>query len=331
MEKLFKVYEEGLLLKVSEQENKWYGIKHYLIAQEMLKQLIGGDHWEAYIPAYSYRFLDMLIDLSKGRNEIDDVIMDMITALFTDKTRDREPRINGEFTALLDAMDDPAKIEIILYLAEKFGNIIKSNVSAGEGRTEYKLLAHIYAQCARVRSKCLLTTEDIINEKEVDKWIRETVNLVYDEGIYEYDLEDMLGRCYLERIKRFSEEEILDKNIDSIIKNVDEAIAHFNNTIWYGSASYGIPGKLESIWRGIEIIKVWKGWGEEHLIEKLYENEKARTYLEMGNELIREADEYEMSIPGRVRMLNEKERFEKTCSPLEPSMLIQNLENLRDK
>lgn len=331
VEKLFKVYEEGLLLKVSEQENKWYGIKHYLIAQEMLKQLIGGDHWEAYIPAYSYRFLDMLIDLSKGRNEIDDVIMDMITALFTDKTRDREPRINGEFTALLDAMDDPAKIEIILYLAEKFGNIIKSNVSAGEGRTEYKLLAHIYAQCARVRSKCLLTTEDIINEKEVDKWIRETVNLVYDEGIYEYDLEDMLGRCYLERIKRFSEEEILDKNIDSIIKNVDEAIAHFNNTIWYGSASYGIPGKLESIWRGIEIIKVWKGWGEEHLIEKLYENEKARTYLEMGNELIREADEYEMSIPGRVRMLNEKERFEKTCSPLEPSMLIQNLENLRDK
>lgn len=152
-------------------------------------------------------------------------------------------------------MDDPAKIEIILYLADKFGDIIKSNVPAGEGRTEYKLLAHIYAQCARVRSKCLLTTEDIINEKEVDKWIGETVNLVYDEGIYEYDLEDMLGRCYLERIKRFSKEEILDNNINSIIKNVEEAIAHFNNTIWYGSASYTVEMFMEQIienFRGFE-------------------------------------------------------------------------------
>lgn len=331
VEKLFTVYEEGLLLKLSEQDNKWYGVKHYLIAQEMLKQLIGGEHWETGLADYSYRFIDMLKDLSKGRNEIDEVIIDMITALFTDKTRDREPRINGEFTALLDAIDDPAKIEIILYLADKFENIIKSNVPAGEGRAEYKLLAHIYAQCARVRSKCLLITEDTINEKEVDEWIGKTVDLVYDEGIYEYDLEDMLGRCYLERIKRFSKEENFDNNIESIIKNIDNAIEHFNKTIWYGSASYGIPGKLEAIWRGIEIIKVWKEWGEEHLIEKLYEDEKARTYLEMGNELIREVDEYEMSTQGRVRMLNEKERFEQTCSPLEPSMLIQDLENLRVK
>ena len=331
VEKLFKVYEEGLLLKVTEQGNKWYGIKHYLIAQEMLKQLIGGEHWESFLPEYSRQLTELFISLSKGHNEIDGVILNIVTALFTDKTRDREPRVSGEFTALLDAMDDPAKIDIILYLADSFEKIIKENIPAGEGRAEYKLLAHIYAQCARVRSKCLLTTENMIDETEIDIWINKTVSLIYDEGIFEYDLEDMLGRCYLERIKRISHDDINDENIDNILKNIDNAILHFSNTIWYGSASYGVPGKLETIWRGIEIIKIWKGWGEENLIERLHENEKTKSYLEMGNELIREVDEYEMTTQGRVRMLQEKEQFEKSCSPLEPSMLIQNLENLRLK
>lgn len=331
VEKLFKVYEEGLLLKITEPGNKWYGVKHYLIAREMLRQLAGGDQWEALIPSYARKLIDMFISLSKERREIDEAIRDIVTALFTDKTRDREPGPDGEFTALLDAMDDPARIEIILYLANSFGKIISENIPAGEGRAEYRFLAHIYAQCARVRSKCLLITENMVNEAEVDKWIQKTVALIYEEDISEYILEDMLGRCYLERVKRISGDDITDETIDGILENVDRAISHFSKTIWNGSASYGVPGKLESIWRGIGIIKTWKGWGEEHLTERLYENEKTKAYLEMGNELIREADEYEMTTQGRVRLLQVKERFERTCSPLEPSRLIQNLENLISK
>lgn len=331
VEKLFKIYEEGLLLKISDQGNKWYGIKHYLIAQEMLKQLLGRERWRSMLPEYSHRLIDMLVSLSRGRNEIDEVVQNIITALFTDKTRDREQRPNGNFTALLDFMDEPTRIDVILYLADCFGKIIKGNIPLRQKKTEYKLLAHIYAQCARIRSKCLRITENVINETEVDYWIEETVNLIYEENIFEYDLEDMLGRCYLDRIKRADNDELNDENISNVLKNVDSAITHFGNTVWYGSASYGIPGKLESLWRGIEIIKNWKGWSEERLIDHLYEDKRAQYYLEMGNEVIREADEYEMTTQGRVRMLQEKERFEQTCCPLDPSKLIQNLENLRKK
>jgi len=297
VEKIFRIYEEGLLLKAVDQGNKWYGIKHYLIAQEMLKQLLGGgEHWQSLIPDYSRKLIDMLASLSRGRSVMDEAVQNIITALFTDRTRDREQRLNGDFTALLDFMDEPARIDVILYLASCFGKIIKENIPAGQKRSEYKLLAHIYAQCARIRSKCLRINENTIEEDEVDYWIKKTENLIYEENIFEYDLEDMLGRCYLDRIKRMDNDKIEDENFGDMLKNVDSAITHFNNTVWYGSAGYGIPGKLESIWRGIEIIKRWKGWGEERLIEHLYKHERAKYYLEMGNEVIREADEYEMTV-----------------------------------
>jgi hypothetical protein len=334
VEGLFGDYEEGLLLKRIESGNKWYGIKHYLIAQEMLRQLLGGEYgesWQSRLPVYSKKLIDMLASLSEGRNAIDAEIQSIVTALFTDKTRDREPGNNGDFTALLNAMDEPSRIEIILYLAEKFGTIIKEKIPAKHGRPEYKLLAHIYAQCARVRSKCLLTDEDTVNIEEVDKWIAETENLIFEEDIKEDDLEDMLGRCYLERLRQNEDENLTDETVEETLRTCNRAIDHFSNTIWYGSASYGIPGKLESIWRAIKTIKQSKNWGDEQLIEHLYQDDRAKAYMNMGNELIREADDYEMSPQGQVRMIEERDRFEKTCSPLNPSMLIQNLENLRLK
>lgn len=332
VEKIFKIYEEGLLLKITDKGNKWYGVKHFLIAEEMLRQLMGGGHWESCLPDYSYKLIDMLYSLSAGLNEVDEVIRNIITALFTDRTRDRVQGSYGDFTALLEHMDDPAKLDIILYLADCFGKLIRTGIPTGEQRPEYKLLAHIYAQCARVRSRCLRVDEDKIDEAEVDHWIEETKKLILEEGIFEYDLEDMLGRCYLDRVKRaVSVNEWNEEKVIKTLQKVDKAITHFSATISYGSASYGIPGKLESIWRGIGIIKQWRGWGEESLIDHLYGDLRAKEYLEMGYEVIREADEYEMTTLGYVRMLQQKEQFEQIYGSLESSKLIENLENLRSQ
>lgn len=330
VEKMFKGYEEGLLLKVYDQGNKLYGIKHYLIAQEMLKQLLGGNgSWRSSLREYSCKLIDMLASLSKGRSEIDEEVRNVITALFTDKTRDREQRPDRDFTALLEEMDEPVKIDIILYLADCFGKIINENIPKKQNKPEYELLAHIYAQCAKIRSKCLRIDEDEISESEVDQWIAETNNLIVEEQIEKYDLEDMLGRCYLDRIKRADHIELNEENTRNLLKNVDEAITHFDNTVKYGSVNYGLPGKLESLWRGIKIIISRNGWGEEQLIEHLNKDEKAREYLEMGNETIREADGCEMTSLGRVRMLKEQENFEQTCYPMGFSSLIGNLINLQ--
>lgn len=330
VEKLFQSYEEGLLLKVIDRGNKLYGIKHYLIAQEMLKQLLGGSgRWRSALQDYTRKLIDLLASLSKGRGEIDEAVRNMITALFTDKTRDREQRPDRDFTALLDEMDEPVRIDIILYLADCFGKIISENIPKGQNKPEYEMLAHIYAQCAKIRSKCRKMDEEAIEESEVDRWIEETVNLIEEEHLEKYDLEDMLGRCYLDRIKRADPVGQNDENIGELLNNVDKAIVHFDNTVKYGSVNYGLPGKLESLWRGIKIIISHKGWGEERLIEHLNRDEKTRIYLEMSLETIREADGCEMATQGRVRMLKEQENFEQTCYPMESSCLIKNLEELQ--
>lgn len=330
VEELFQSYEEGLLLKIIDRGNKLYGIKHYLIAQEMLKQLLGGnERWRSALQEYTCKLIDLLASLSKGRSETDEAVRNMVTALFTDKTRDREQRPDRDFTALLEEMDGPVKIDVILYLADCFGKIINENIPKRQNKPEYEMLAHIYAQCAKIRSKCLRVDEETFEDHEVDRWIEETVNIIEDEDIEKYDLEDMLGRCYLERIKRADSVEHDDENIAELLNNVDKAIAHFDNTVKYGSVNYGLPGKLESLWRGIKIIIRQNGWGEERLIEHLNRDEKTRLYLEMGIETIREADGCEMTPQGRVRMLKEQENFEQTCYPMAPSRLIENLENLQ--
>ena len=340
VEQLFKNFEEGLLLKSIEDGTKWYGIKHYLIAEEILHQLMGGEHWDYSIPDYTCELIDMLYSLFEctGFSTIDEIVRDIITALFTDKTRNRIQSDEGDFTALLDSMDPYRKIEVIYRLAEYFGTKIEENIPLGENREEYKLLAHIYAQCARIRSKCLRVDENEFNikqEEEVDSWINKTKDLIYKENISEYNLEDMLGRCYLERVQRTIDTDVWDEGlVAKALENVDKAINHFNRTIWFGSSNYGIQGKLKAIRLGIEIIKHRNDWGrEDNLTEKLYSHQKAKEYLEAGYDLIREIDEHdekdEITTEGMVRILREKDRFEQSCCPLEPSQLLQNLENLR--
>lgn len=335
LENILQPYEDGLLLKKSINEVKFYGVKHYLIAEEILKQLLAtgaGENWMSSIPMYSKKIIDMFISISTGRDSIDSIIMSILTALYTDKTRDRQVRTNSEFTAMLDSVDGPAKIDIMLYVASKYSELICSSIASKSHKPEYKFLAHIYAQCARIRSKYCLLDENTINEEEVENWIEKTDDLIYAEEIFEYDLEDMLGRCYLDRIRNDEMVYFDESEKDKALQNVDSAIDHFNKTIWYGSPDYGIPGKLESLRHGLEILKKWNSWSDDRLIEKIMEDVKAKEYFHLGNDLIREFDEYiDISTVGQVKSFEQKSYFESFYCSGEKSTLIRDLENLSAK
>lgn len=335
LENILRPYEDGLLLKKNVNEVKLYGIKHYLIAEEILNQLLTtreGENWKGILPQYSKKLIDMFISISAGRDTIDQSIMSILTALYTDKTRDRQVRGNSEFTALLDCLDGPAKIDVVYYLAEKYSDFINYNVTAKAKKAEYKFLAHIYAQCARIRSRYCLLDENSINQEEVEKWINKTDDLIFGEEIFEYDLEDMLGRCYLDRIRNDEKIYFDEEEKNKALQDVDLAIDHFTKTIWYGSPDYGIPGKLEAIRYGLEIIKKWNSWTDNRLVDKIMRDEKAKNYFDLGNDLIREFDEYiDMSTIGQVKSIEQKVAFEKFYCPENKANLIRDLENLSSK
>ena len=338
IESFFESYE-GLLMKTSRDCKKLYGVKHFLIAKEMLVQLLGGingELWTGRLLEFSRKLIDMFAGLAAGQSQIDENINNIITALFTNKTRNRVPDQNNEFTGLLNDLDEPQKIDIIMYLADKMGEIIKKNIPINQKRNEYKLLAHIYAQRAKIRSKYHRIEEtemeaETKRQAEIDQWIRETRELIEEENICEYDLEDMLGRCYLERIRSAGlDEQLTEEQKERLLLDVDRAVEHFDYTIWYGSPSYGLPAKIEAIRYGLNILSVWNGWQDTQIMERMNSDEKAQNYIEKGINAIRDIDEYELTIEGRIKSEEQKDYFEKFCYPGEPSKQIQRLENLRN-
>lgn len=319
-----------------------YGIKHYLIAQEMLKQILDNDQngtiWQGKLPELVIEYIDFLYLMLQGMNKIDELIKNIISWLFTDKTKsrwhkDEEDVYESSFTSLLMELGEYRRIDVIDYLAEKFGSFIKNRIPQNQSREEYKLLAHIYAQRARIRSKSQRINEEEKNQDiELQIYMKETMDVIVSENICEYDLEHMLGMCYLEKAKRLKEKEDRLKELyEDILVNIKNSIERFNYAIWYGSPDYGIPCKIDAITTAINAIIRYYDIKEDNRIDKLYEIDEAKDFVNDGVKAIQDIDEYFLNIKARTIAEKRKDEFERNCFPNKSSEFLQRLDNLERK
>lgn len=334
----------GLFLKtkISDTDDAGFGIKHYLIAQEMLQQLLRNDQneaaWEGKLPNLVIEYIDFLYLMLQGMDKIDDLIKNIISWLFTDKTksrwyRDEEDVYESSFTSLLMRLGEYRRIDVIDYLANKFGNFIKNTIPQNKSREEYKLLAHIYAQRARIRSKSQrLNDEGGSQDVEVQTFMKETMDILFSENICEYDLEHMMGMCYLEKAKRLKEKEDRFKELyQDILENIKNSIERFNYTIWYGSPDYGIPCKIDAITTAINVIIKYYDLTKYNRFEALYQQEEAKGFIDDGIKAIQDIDEYSLNTKARIIAEKRKDEFEQICFPEKSSEFLQRLDNLESK
>lgn len=334
----------GLFLKtkIPDTGDMGYGIKHYLIAKEMLRQILGNDQseiaWLGKLPDLIVEYIDFLYLMLQGMDKIDDLIKNIISWLFTDKTKSRwyedgEDVYESSFTSLLMRLSEYRRIDVIEYLANKFGSFIKNTIPQNKSREEYKLLAHIYAQRARIRSKSQrLNDGEKSQDVELQAYMKETMDIIFSENICEYDLEHMMGMCYLEKAKRLKEkEECLKEIFEDILGNIRNSIERFNYTIWYGSADYGIPCKIDAITTAISVIIKYYNIEEDNRIEKLYEMDESKGYIDDGIKVIQDIDEYSLNTKARIIAEKRKDEFERICFPDKSSEFLQRLDNLERK
>lgn len=334
----------GLFLKTQIQETGSiaYGIKHYLIAQEMLQQILTDDKnesWQAKLPEVVMEFIDFLYQLIQGMDKIDEPVKNIVSWLFTDKTKSRWLVANDDayeensFTSLLMSLNEYRRLDVIDHLADQFGDFIKSVIPKKKLRMEYKLLAHIYAQRAKIRLKSQRINEtEESQEEEIQRYMQETMDVIVAENICEYDLEHMLGMCYLEKVKKMKEEEKWTEELyEEILDNTEKAIERFDYTIWYGSPDYGIPCKINAITMAIEAIIKYHNIKPDKRIEKLYEMPEAEEYVDSGIKAIQDMDEYQLAFKSRTIAEKRRDEFERVCFPDKTSDFLQRLNNLEDK
>ena len=331
-----------LKIKISDKGDIGFGIKHFLIAQEMLRQILGNDQnevaWLGKLPELVMEYIDFLYLMLQGMEKIDDLIKNIVSWLFTDKTKSRwykddEDVYESSFTSLLMGLSEYRRIDVIDYLADKFGGFIKNTIPKNKSREEYKLLAHIYAQRARIRSKSQrLNDEEETQDEELQIYMQETMEVLSSENICEYDLEHMMGMCYLEKAKRLKEkEEQLEELYENILENIRNSIERFNYVIWYGSPDYGIPCKIDAITTAINVTIKYYDIAKGNRLDKLYEIDEIKGYIDDGIKAIQDIDEYSLNIKARTIAEKRKDEFEQSCFPDKSSELLQRLDNLENK
>lgn len=343
VEARYDIYS-GLFLKtkIPDTGDTGYGIKHYLIALEMMSQILENKQnqigWMGKLPDLVIEYIDFLYIMVRGMDKIDDMIKNIISWLFTDKTKSRwyngaEDVYESSFTSLLMKLSEYRRIDVIDYLADKFGSFIKNTIPQKESREEYKLLAHIYAQRARIRSKSQRLNDDEKSQDiELQTYMKETMDIILSENICEYDLEHMMGMCYLEKAKRLIEkEDCLKKLYEDIHENIKKSIERFNYAIWYGSPDYGIPCKIDAITTALNVVVKYYNIKEDNRIDKLYGMDESKTYLDDGIKTIQDIDEYLLSIKSKAIAEKRKDEFEQICFPYKSSEFLERLDNLESK
>lgn len=335
---------EGILLKRQEEGMTKYCINHYLIAEEILTQLLGGDereHWRGNLCSCLKKYIDWLILLLNGVNAIDDNVISIVSSLFTDKTKSSQwesKDFESSFTRLLSDMDEYQRLDIMTYLSNRMSSIITKNIPSGKQRKEYRMLAHIYAQQARVRLESNRLDENMDDESakrkndELEEYIRRTQRIIDDEDICEYALEDILARCSLKRAEAYKNSlsgSLEKQNVELIIHYVDDAIKHFSYTIWYGSPDYGVPGKMKALYLGLETLNEYYSWSEAKRLEGINSDTVAKVYLEETLSSFQDIEEYALSKISYTIATTMKSNLEKLIYPEEPSELLQRLDSIR--
>lgn len=338
----------GLLSKTKGiNNNPCYKTKHFLIALEMLKQLLCKTHdedWKKYLPDLVSEYIDFLCSIVRRTGKVDDVLSDAIARMFTDKTKSIwHTETGGEsagseyasnFTSLLTAMVEYRRIDIINKVADVFGGCVKESIKRDKSRENYTVLAHIYAQRARIRSKCTKIDDDAeMQDNETRQYMSTAKKLMDEENIRLCDLEHMMGMCYLEMARRVADTDAVvsdDEVYENVMSDISNAIDRFDYATWYGSPEYGIPCKLDAITLAIRTIT--QKYGVELRtkkgLEKLMSIPLGNKYVVDGMDTVRDIDKHPLDPIDRMYAERKKDDFERVCFPCEPSRLLDRLDNI---
>jgi hypothetical protein len=312
-----------------------YKTRHYLIAQEMLRQLSKSSEtmlpYAVYLPEITKDFIKFILT-NCINNKIDKIIQILIRNLFTDKTADRRLFMNAsndtDYTLLLEDIPDENKAEIIFYLAKKIGEFIERNVEEKEENyDEYKLLAHIYAKCAQIAN-------DVGEKIElIEEYCTKTEYIIKVFHLKDADLEHMLGMCHLNKGENLS----MSDSFDVICKALNNAIVHFDNATKFGSPGWGIPMKLRAVTSFMNKYCEYKSI-KSNITQHIMKEKEAVEFLRYGYSAVQEIKDYRISeisddfnsARSAVFAIRYRDEFIRCCFPDDPSKALEELNNLLD-
>lgn len=268
--------------------------KHSLFSDELLRQIFERKKLSEGKGLFfvAQNICNLLIAIIENEG-VDKTNTDYIMRLFTNKqlTRGDDERI--EITKLIDKLDSDSKCNLMKLLVDKVNTVIRNKYpdmckDKEENSTAYVLLAHIYAQSARVFAMYSILdpykTDSIIREYcEAAKLIIETFN-VGSKSLFH-----ILGMCYLDRVKDDKDyaDQLAQEKYDKDIQLIDDAIEYFQKTIELGDIEYGVPYVLKSVNYALQFIKNKHAIeGELSSCKKLFYTDEIQNYVKLGHEAI---------------------------------------------
>ncbi|NNJ32630.1 hypothetical protein [Lacrimispora defluvii] len=315
-----------------------YIIKHFKIAEEILHQLLDkndGFDWHGNLNEPVNDIIDLLIDISQ--NGMDANINDIISTLFTDKSRSRAAISDPEYTELLDAIPGTNKLLAIGKIADKMGSLFESNVVKGAGVLEYRILAHIYAQYARIRADIgAFDDTPEIQVVAVKEYCDKTQEIIDSRGIEDDTLEHMLGMCLVERASIIFENNIIinegEDPLQSALSFLSEAIDHFKKSSRLGSPDYAIPHILKAATLAISYVRESDPLLINSSIEKLREKTELDKFILAGTEASCEIENVrDMQLRNTAQFISlayrNEEEFNKACYAKDFDTALEKLNN----
>ncbi len=314
LEQILEPVKELLLY----QDKKTYiGTRHYLIAEEIMRQLFvpraveaSKDMWKDYINKYTREFIDYLYN--QCSKKVDSEIIGIITSLFLDKSQSfqiRDENSDTKFSRIIEAIPNVGteRISILRYLADTFNDFIVNNIDPKDGYEEYAMLSRIWANCGRYYSKSNLKDYD-----KADECCRSALDVMDKISALDYDVYHMSGLCAYERAKEQFIKFTSASELESVKNHIDSAIEFFNKTTIYGSPDYGIPSLIRLVCEFSN--KVFHLYDVESLKDISKIKEKwIRKYITDAFDAINDAEDIEFSDKGGTFYKQQRDDFEQLC------------------
>lgn len=320
------------------ESNSGYITKHFKIAEEILRQLLtrnDGFDWHGNLNEPVNEIVDLICDISQ--NGMDETVNDMVATLFTDKSRSRAAISDPVYTELLDAIGGPNNLRAIGYLANKMDSWIKDNVALGCGLMEYRALAHIYAQYARLRADIGdLDDTPQMQVIVVKEYCDKIQSIIESEGLEDDTLEHMIGMCLIESACLIFDNKVCisegETSLRTSLNFLSSAIDHFKKSAKYGSPDYAIPQILKAAKLAITFTRESDPILTNSNFDKLRGKPELDKFLLAGSEascdieLIRD-----MNLRNTARFIDlayrNEEEFNKACFANESESALEKLNN----
>lgn len=314
--------------------DKFIGARHYLIAEEIMRQLFlptgveyTKDTWKDYIKKYALGFIDFL--RKQCNKKIDAYIIDIITTLFLDRNQlelSRDENYDAKFSMIIETIPDIGneRISVLRYLSDTFNEFLTLNIEPENGHSEYSLLSRIWANCGRYYSKSSLKNYD-----EADFCCKNALEIMEAIDSYNYDIYHMAGLCSYEKAKSKFNNCTNVSELEEAKDYIDNAIYFFDKTTIYGSPDYGIPSLLRIITEFLRKAFAINGVESLNDISEIKET-WIQKYITYAFDIINNTDEDELSDTGRAFFNIQKDEIESLCYSKGLSEILEKQNNHLD-